>query len=159
MHRKPPPADWPQLSVGLTYRDPARAIDWLCQAFGFEVRLRVEGDSPEDIVHSELTYGGALIMVGREGRAGDDADGKDFKLRQVSPKSIEGRNTMCVVMYVDDADAHCAQARAHGAQICSEPGTHDYGDDYWVDRSYGAYDCEGHTWWFSHRVKTLGEPA
>ena len=54
---------------------------------------------------------------------------------------------------VDDADAHCAQARARGATITSEPSTHDYGDDYWSDRSYGASDCEGHAWWFMHRIR------
>ncbi len=153
MH-KPPPPGWPQLAPGLHYQRPAQAIDWLCAAFGFEVRLKVEGE-PGDIVHSELTYGQALIMVGREGRPGDEAD-KPFKLTDTSPASLEGRQTQSLMMYVDDADAHCAQARAHGARIVSEPATHDYGDDYWADRSYGALDCEGHVWWFSHRVRTGG---
>lgn len=45
---------------------------------------------------------------------------------------------------VDDADAHCAHARSRGARIVEEPATHDYGGDYWADRSYGATDPEGH---------------
>ena len=66
---------------------------------------------------------------------------------------VGGRNTQALCLFVDDADAHCAQARAHGATIFSEPATHDYGDDYWSDRSYGAADLEGHAWWFMHRLR------
>ena len=50
----PPPPGWPRLSSCLYYEDAATAIDWLCDAFGFEVRLRVEDDAGR-IVHSELT--------------------------------------------------------------------------------------------------------
>ncbi len=59
---KPPPQDWPRISSSLYYEDPAQAIDWLCRAFGFEVRLKVEGDGGA-IIHSELTFGEGLIMV------------------------------------------------------------------------------------------------
>jgi uncharacterized glyoxalase superfamily protein PhnB len=54
---KPTPSDWPRLSSSVFYQDAAAAIDWLCEAFGFEVRLKVEGDNGR-IEHSELTYGG-----------------------------------------------------------------------------------------------------
>ena len=152
MHRPPPPG-WPQLVACLHYRRPAEAIEWLCDAFGFEVRLKVEGE-PGEIIHSELVYGGAMIYVGSAAKAGDAAEpGREFKSRQASPLDVGGRNTQSVCLFVDDADAHCAQARAHGAVISSEPATHDYGDDYWSDRSYGAYDLEGHSWWFMHRVR------
>ena len=66
MPQSPLPSDWPRLSVALTYRDPAAAIDWLCRALGFEVRLKIESDAGA-IVHSELVLGEALIMVGGEG--------------------------------------------------------------------------------------------
>ena len=42
--KKALPAGWPRVSCSMYYDDPARAIDWLCDAFGFEVRLKVEGD-------------------------------------------------------------------------------------------------------------------
>ena len=152
MH-KPPPKGWPQLSVGLHYRDPAAAIDWLCEAFGFEVRLKVEGE-PGRIVHSELTYGEALVMVGGDAAyAGEPEPGREFKAGDASPLDLGGRLHQSLCLFVDDADAHCEHARAHGARICSEPATHDYGDDYWTDRSYGAYDCEGHLWWFMTRLR------
>ena len=60
---KAPPAGWPRISSSIFYDDAAGAITWLCDAFGFELRLKVEGDGGA-IVHSELEYGGGLVMVG-----------------------------------------------------------------------------------------------
>lgn len=142
----PTPSGWPRISSSAHYRDPARMIDWLCLAFGFEVRLKVEGEGGR-IEHSELTYGDGVIMVGGEHR-GQARFGTDM----LSPLSAGG-NTQCMMIYVDDADAHCARARAAGAPIVSEPQVHDYGDDYWADRSYGCLDPEGHVWWISQRLR------
>jgi len=55
---KPTPTDWPRMSSAVVYQDAVAAIQWLCDAFGFEVRLKVEGDKGQ-IEHSELTYGEA----------------------------------------------------------------------------------------------------
>jgi uncharacterized glyoxalase superfamily protein PhnB len=57
-----------------------------------------------------------------------------------------------MMVYIDDADAHCAHARASGAVIVQEPQTTDYGEGYWADRSYQAKDPEGHHWWFAQRI-------
>ena len=146
---KPPPRDWPRLSSSVFYQDAQAAIDWLCRAFGFAVRLKVEGEGGR-VEHSELTYGEGLVMVGQEG--GSSAE-RPWKARMRSPRSVDGANTQCLMLFVDDADAHCAHARQHGAQIVEEPATHDYGDDYWADRSYGALDPEGHLWWITQRVR------
>lgn len=145
---KPAPPEWPRISSGLYYRDPARMIDWLCRAFGFEIRIKVEGDDGR-IEHSELTYGEGLVMVGPE-RA-DATERWGVSLR--SPLTA-GCNTQGLMVYVDDVDAHCARARAEGAKIVDEPALHDYGDEYWADRSYGAVDPEGHLWWFSQRIRS-----
>ena len=145
----PTPAGWPRLTTSLFYADAAKAIDWLCEAFGFEVRLKVEGEGGR-IEHSELTYGEAVIMVGQE--APDDA--RRWKQQMCSPASLGGKTTQSIMLYVDDADAHCAHARAKGANIVEEPATHDYGADYWCDRSYGALDHEGHVWWITQRLRS-----
>jgi len=42
---KPNPSDWPQFSSSVFYLDAAAAIKWLCDAFGLEVKLKVEVDS------------------------------------------------------------------------------------------------------------------
>ena len=70
-----------------------------------------------------------------------------------SPKALDGANTQTLCVYVDDVDAHCERARKAGAKIVQEPETHDYGDDYWSDRSYECIDLEGHHWWFMQRMR------
>jgi len=146
---KPTPAGWPRISSALVYRDAAAMIDWLCDAFGFEIRLKIEGEGGR-IEHSELTWGDdGLIMVCSE-RLGADVR---FGVQMLSPLTAVG-NTQSLMLYVDDVDAHCATARAHGAKIVDEPVVHDYGEDYWSDRSYGASDPEGHLWWFSQRLRS-----
>lgn len=147
---KPTPAGWPRLSQCVYYEDPRAAIDWLGEAFGFEVRLRIEGDGGS-IEHSELTFGEGLIMVGGVGRT--DAGKEAWQKTQKSPRQLGGANTQSVCIFVDDADAHCERARRAGATIVREPKTDDYGDDYWADRTYGALDPEGHLWWFMERVR------
>lgn len=146
---KPTPPDWPRISSSLYYRDAAAAIDWLCRAFGFTIRLRIEGADGR-IEHSELEYGEGLIMVGQEEAA--DAVPR-FGRRRFSPLSAGG-STQGLMVFVDDADAHCAVARAAGAAIVADPAVHDYGEDYWADRSYGALDLEDHLWWFTQRLRS-----
>lgn len=142
------PSDWPRITSALTYRDAPAAIDFLCKAFGFTVRLRVDGDAGR-VEHCELDYGDGLLMLSSE--KPDAARPWQRKLR--SPASLDGCGTQSLMVYVADADAHCAHARAQGAVIIDEPSTHDYGDDYWADRSYGAMDPEGHMWWISQRLR------
>jgi uncharacterized glyoxalase superfamily protein PhnB len=153
---KPLPVDWPRISSCLFYADPRAAIDWLCRAFGFSVRLLVEGEGGR-IEHSELDFGDGLIMVGGAGPAYASAD-KPWRAPMASPRQVDGRNTQNLCVHVDDVDAHCAHARAAGARIVVEPATHDYGGDYWSDRTYGAMDPDGHLWWFVQRISTRGVP-
>lgn len=138
----------PRISSALFYERASEMIDWICEAFGFEVRLKIESDDGH-IEHSELTYGEGLIMVGDVSRA----IAKGRSTPEASPRMINGVNTQSLCVYVDDVDAHCAHARAAGARILQEPTNNDYGEDYWEDRSYSAEDPEGHRWWFMHRVR------
>jgi uncharacterized glyoxalase superfamily protein PhnB len=111
------------------------------------VRLVVEGDGGA-IVHSELVYGEALVMVG-----GSFAGDRPGNAEMASPRQTRGINTGVFCIFVDDPDAHCAQARAAGAEIFREPKTEDYGPEYWADRGYGARDPEGHLWFFMQRAR------
>lgn len=70
--------------------------------------------------------------------------GSDFR----NPKHL-GRSTQSLYVYVDDVDAHCARARAAGAEILEEPSDQPYGD-----RRHGARDPEGHRWYFACRLPT-----
>jgi len=143
---KTTPQGWPRMSSSIFYQDASAAIDWLCRAFGFEVRIKVDGPGGR-IEHSELLYGDGVVMVA------DVRPASDQRGFWASPRSVGGANTQSIMVYVDDVDAHCARARAAGATIFDEPSLHDYGEQYWADRSYGAVDLEGHHWWFTERVR------
>jgi uncharacterized glyoxalase superfamily protein PhnB len=145
---KPTPSGWPRFSSAVVYRDAAAAIDWLCAAFGFQIRLKVEGENGR-IEHCELEYGDGLIMIAQETPQSE----RRWKQALRSPRSVDGANTQSLMFYVDDADAHCAHAKSRGARIIEELASHDYGEDYWADRSYGALDPEGHAWWITQRVR------
>jgi uncharacterized glyoxalase superfamily protein PhnB len=145
---KATPPDWPRVSPAIFYDDALGAIDWLCRAFDFEVRIKILGKDGR-LAHSELSYGDGVIMVAQGATSG----GASRRVTR-SPQSLDGANTQSLMLYVDDVDAHCARARSAGAVIDAEPSLHDYGEEYWADRSYGCRDLEQHHWWFSQRVRT-----
>jgi PhnB protein len=131
-----PPEGYPRISPYLYYEEPAKALDWLKQAFGFTEKLRVPGDDG-DVSHAELELGGAVIMLGRP-RA-------EYK----NPKHL-GATTCSIYVYVDDVDSHYAAAKAAGAEIERE-----LEDQWYGDRQYGAVDPEGHVWYFATHVKDV----
>jgi uncharacterized glyoxalase superfamily protein PhnB len=149
---KPSPKGWPRISSAVFYKDPAKAIDWLCRAFDFQVRIKVVGEGGR-IEHSELTYGDGVVMVGGEGASENRPD----RAWAASPGSIGGRNTQGLFLYVDDIAAHFARAREAGAKIISEMKVSDYGEEHWADRGYEAADLEGHHWWFAQRLRDPGQ--
>lgn len=129
------------LSSAVTYRDPEVAFRWLEDVFGFDP-LFVLVDGEGRLVHAQMTFGDAVLMLGSEWS-------EDHK----SPQSVGGKNTQCVHVQLaegDDIDAHCERARQHGARIVMEPATQFYGE-----RAYRAKDPEGHIWVFSVTVKRM----
>jgi uncharacterized glyoxalase superfamily protein PhnB len=142
---KAPPAGWPRISTSLAYQDAAQAIDWLCRAFGFAVRIKVMADDGT-VVHSELTFGDGVIMVAGE------RSGPGMLAR--SPKSVGGAYTQGLFIYVDDVEAHHERACAAGAKITRELAVSDYGAEHWADRGYAVSDPEGHIWHFAQRLRS-----
>jgi uncharacterized glyoxalase superfamily protein PhnB len=116
----------------LIYPDVREAVDWLVAAFGFSERVRI-GENHR----AQLNYGGGGLIVGEA--SGD----------RVPPRP--GEVTHSVVVRVEDAEAHCEQARANGALIRQEPVDQPYGE-----RQYNAQDPWGHQWTFS---QTLADVA
>ena len=129
------------LSSAVSYLDPKAAYRWLETAFGFEpMFVMLDGDG--NLVHAEMSYGDSVVMIGSEWS-------DDHK----SPRSVGGKNTQSIHVQLaqgDDVDAHCAHARAAGAEILQEPDTQFYGD-----RTYRAKDPEGHVWTFGVTVRKL----
>ena len=145
---QPTPPGWPRMSSSLAYQEPVRAIDWLVAAFGFSLRIKV-ADSHGGVLHSELTFGDAVVMVAGERTHGPTA--------ARSPRSLNGTTTQGLFIYVDDIESHYQRALAAGAVVARELATTDYGADHWVDRGYSVTDPEGHSWHFAQRLRT-GRP-
>lgn len=119
----------------LRYRNAPVAIDWLCNAFGFE-RHAVHGDA--DVVHhAQLTYGSGMIMLS------STETGSEWGRNILQPDEIGQRETQSCCVIVADADAHYAHAKATGAEIVIDIADQDYGG-----RGYACRDLEGHLWWF-----------
>lgn len=106
----------------LYYPDPRAAAEWLCNAFGFTVRLRV-GENHR----VQMKFGDGCLIV---------AEGK-----------IAAEKSSYVMLRVDDAKSHCEHARQAGARITSEPVDHMYGE-----RQYNAEDFAGHRWTFTQTL-------
>src|SRR5688572_22611869 len=89
----------------LAYPDVGRAVDWLCAAFGFTVRLRIGNH------RAQLNAGdGAIVVIQQPGPIND---------RTV---------THAVLMRVEDVDRHHEHAVAHGARLLLSPADHPYGE-------------------------------
>src|SRR5262245_21926630 len=116
----------------LIYPDVRAAVAWLSGAFGFTERVRIGEDH-----RSQMRAGDGAIIVG------------DVRHDRRPPRP--GEATHAVMVRVDDATAHCARARAHGAEILMEPTDFEYGE-----RQYSAADLAGHQWTFS---ETLADVA
>jgi uncharacterized glyoxalase superfamily protein PhnB len=113
----------------LAYPDVNQAAAWLCDAFGFTVRLRIAAH------RVQLNVGDGAVTV-REMRPNE----KD---------AVLGLG-YSVTVRVEDTDSHCARARNHGAIITQDPTTHPYGE-----RQYNAVDFAGHSWTFSQSVADI----
>lgn len=113
----------------LSYPDVIQASKWLCEAFGFTVRLTIGNH------RVQLNIGDGAVIL-REKRPEEEN----------APLGI-GHSVM---VRVDDADAHCTRARAHGAHVTQAPVTYPYGE-----RQYTAIDIAGHLWTFSQSVKDV----
>jgi uncharacterized glyoxalase superfamily protein PhnB len=116
----------------LAYDDVAEASDWLCNAFGFSQRLRI-GNHRVQLVFGD----GALIVIERDKTAGHRSDAL----------------THAVLVRVDDANRHHAQAVKAGARILQSPTDFPYGE-----RQYNAEDLGGHRWTFSESIADV-DPA
>ena len=119
----------------MRYRNAPAAIEWLCQAFGFEKNLVVPGENGT-IAHAQLTLGGGMMMLG-------SIRDNDFAKQVKQPDEIGGVETQYPYVVVKDADAHYARAVAAGAKMVREIEDAGYGG-----RGYACRDLEGHLWSF-----------
>ncbi|MFL5928950.1 MAG: VOC family protein, partial [Gaiellaceae bacterium] len=105
----------------LIYPDVREAVAWLTAAFTFSERVRI-GENHR--AQMKVGENGAVIAA-------------DVRHDRRPPRAAEA--THSVLVRVQDADDHCARARAHGARILMEPTNFEYGE-----RQYEAEDLAGH---------------
>ena len=122
----------------LSYDDAPAMIEFLCRAFGFVERFRL--DMPDgSIGHASLL-----------------SDEDEVTLASAYPEGgLGGPGRLphlhaSVMVYIDDVDAHYARAVAEGATILQEPE-----DQFYGDRTYRAADPEGGRWWFHQEVRQV----
>lgn len=114
----------------LAYTDVGEAITWLCDTFGFTVRLRIADH------RAQLVYGQAAVVV----------------TQGLPPKAVVAdlptdALTHSIMLRVPDLDAHYAHAVSRGALIIQLPQTFHYGE-----KQYTAEDLGGHLWTFSQTI-------
>lgn len=128
----------PAIIPCLRYADAPAAIDFLCDAFGFERHAVYADDKDPSIIHhAQLVDRGCMIMLSslRESEWADKAGWKTV--------AQAGGNTQAPYVVIDDVDDHHARARAAGAEVVSAPEAQDYGGSV-----YSARDPEGNLWSF-----------
>jgi uncharacterized glyoxalase superfamily protein PhnB len=113
----------------LAYRDVAEAAAWLCEAFGFEERLRIANH------RAQLSVGAGAMVVTEAG------------------PSAQADPTHSVMVRVEDVDRHHARAVQHGARVVRPPTDYPYGE-----RQYTVVDPGGHVWTFSQTIADV-DPA
>ena len=85
------PKGWPRISPSIAYDDAPAAIDWLCRAFGFEVRSEGRGRQGTRSCTPELVFGDGVVMVGS---ATTEAPPEQmFRTKFKSPRSVGGVNS------------------------------------------------------------------
>ena len=118
----------------MRYNDAAAAIEWLCEAFGFEKHF-VHADEEGRVVYSQLaiTGGNGMVMVSpvREGHEFDRYQGPSAE-----------KATQSAYIVVDDAKAHHARAVEAGAKVVV-PLNDEHGG-----LAYSCLDFVGHLWNF-----------
>ena len=124
----------------LGYKNAQKAIEWLCNAFGFEEHLVVRSDN-DLIAHAELKLDKVMVMLGSAQHNNETAFSKYLK----HPADIGNCETQTPYIIMEDnyLDEHFAKAKSYGAKIIIELRTEDYGG-----RNYSCADLEGHLWSF-----------
>lgn len=138
----------PAIIPCLRYANAPAAIEFLCDAFGFERHAVYADDTDPNVIHhAQLAYRDAMIMLASITETDWAAKAE---LRTVAEA---GGNTQTVYIVVDDVDAHAERAGNAGARIIMAPEDQDYGG-----RGYAARDPEGYAWSFGS-YDPWAEPA
>src|ERR1700689_5330489 len=102
-----PPEGYGRITPYLLYEDVGASLSFLSTTFGLVEQVRMT--SPDGSVnHAEMSLEGGIVMMG--------CPGPEYR----GPKKL-GHATQLVYAYVDDLDAHSAQAREAGGTTLAHP--------------------------------------
>jgi len=127
-----PQRELARLAVGVYYAKPATAARWLASVFGFESPDPLP-EQPDPLPEGEYGHPWIEFRVG-------NCSLTVFRLEGETPGPTPPTHVPWV--FVDDLDAHLAQAEAGGAKIV-------HGIRQTGFRAYTAEDLEGHQWTFA----------
>ena len=124
----------------LPYADVVAATKWLCDAFGFTLRIGMGNH------RAQLNVGdGAVVLTAQPTGNPDDARGK------VEASAPQPLDLACsVIVRVDDLERHYERAKKFGARIVRPPADYPYGE-----RQYNAEDLADHRWTFSQSIANI----
>lgn len=108
----------------LKYDDADAAIAFLTGALGF-TEGTVGRNAAGQVMHAELFFGGAAVLIGS----------------RTEPGSAFDTGRAVLYLAVDDADAHHEKAVAAGANV-----TYPLVDQPYGSREYAVTDAEGNVW-------------
>jgi uncharacterized glyoxalase superfamily protein PhnB len=123
----------PSIYPSLRYADPAAAIRFLVDAFGFtehEVHKGPDGD----IAHAQLSFDNGMVMLGPSGGS----------------EAVFDTGAQSIYVVTDDVDILHDRAVAAGAEIVYPLTDQDYGS-----RDFSAKDPGGNVWSFGTYRPTL----
>jgi uncharacterized glyoxalase superfamily protein PhnB len=113
----------------ILYADAAAAMDWLERTLGFQ-RREDHRDDDGKVQHAEMSFGGAIVMLGTAGVGREPF------------RSLPAGNRL-IYCAVDDVDGLHDRARDADAEIALELTDTDYGS-----RDFTVRDPEGNLWSF-----------
>lgn len=101
----------------LSYENGAAAIDWLVKAFGFIENVSIRMMEDNHLTHAELKLNDNIIMLATPSKDYESINKHRSHCSQMNkwlsvPWVVDG-----LLVYVNDLDAHFANAKENGAEI------------------------------------------
>ncbi len=136
---KPIPDGYNSVTLSLTVRGAANAIEFYKRAFGAQEIMRFPSLDEKSIMHAEIKIGNSRIMLNDEFP----------QMKCISPQSAGGA-TSGVFLYVENSDEVFKSAVSAGAKVMMP-----MMDAFWGDRCGSVEDPFGHKWTISTHKKDM----
>ena len=136
---KPIPDGYNSITVSLTIRGAADAIEFYKKAFDAQEIMRFSGPDGKSIMHAEIKIGNSRIMLTDEFPS----------MKCFSPQSV-GNATSGIFLYVENSDDVFDKAVSAGGKVIMP-----IMDAFWGDRCGSIEDPFGHKWTISTHKKDM----